>query len=93
VRDAAEYLVLRPGLHGDSWKRRDVDIANRFLRWFSVNIINGISIDVPAKGSTVLKARWCSGNKENHTAQSTFGGVDSRGNPVVVNTPVIKLMD
>jgi hypothetical protein len=39
-----------------------------------------------------LKARWCSGNATNHTAQSTFSGVDSRGAPVVVNTPVIKLM-
>ena len=63
-----------------------------FFDGFSVNIINGISIDIPAKGSTALKARWCSGNKTNHTAQSTFGGVDSHGNPVVVNTPVIKLM-
>jgi hypothetical protein len=64
-----------------------------FFDGFSVNIINGIAIDIPAKGSTALKARWCSGNKTNHTAQSTFGGVDSHGNPVVVNTPVIKLME
>lgn len=63
-----------------------------FFDGFSVNDIQGISIDVPAKGSTTLKARWCSGNKTNHTAQSTFSGVDSRGNPVVVNTPIIKLM-
>lgn len=59
---------------------------------FSVNNIQGISIDVPPRGSTTLRARWCSGNKTTHTAQSTFSGVDSRGNPVVVNTPVIKLM-
>jgi hypothetical protein len=63
-----------------------------FFDGFSVNIIQGISVDIPAKGSTVLKARWCSGNKTNHTAQSTFGGVDAHGNQVVVNTPVIKLM-
>ena len=63
-----------------------------FFDGFSVNNIQGISIDVPARGTTALKARWCSGNPTNHTAQSTFSGVDSRGNPVVVNTPVIKLM-
>jgi hypothetical protein len=63
-----------------------------FFDGFTVNNIEGISIDIPAKGSTTLKARWCSGNKTNHTAQSTFSGVDSRGNPVVVNTPIIKLM-
>jgi hypothetical protein len=59
---------------------------------FSVNNIQGIAIDIPARGTTALKARWCSGNATNHTAQSTFSGIDSRGNPVVVNTPVIKLM-
>jgi hypothetical protein len=63
-----------------------------FFDGFSVNIINGISIDIPARGTTALKARWCSANKESHTAQSTFSGVDSHGNQVVVNTPVIKLM-
>jgi len=63
-----------------------------FFDGFSVNNIQGISIDVPARGTTALKARWCSGNKTAHTAQSTFSGVDSRGNSVVVNTPVIKLM-
>ena len=63
-----------------------------FFDGFSVNIIQGIAIDVPARGQTVLKARWCSGSKSQHTAQSTFSGVDSSGAPVVVNTPVIKLM-
>ena len=59
---------------------------------FSVNNIQGIAINIPAGGTAALKARWCSGNATNHTAQSTFSGVDSRGAPVVVNTPVIKLM-
>jgi hypothetical protein len=59
---------------------------------FTVNNIQGIAIDIPAKGSETRRARWCSGNATNHTAQSTFSGIDSRGNPVVVNTPVIKLM-
>jgi hypothetical protein len=59
---------------------------------FSVNVIQGIAIDIPAKGTSALKARWCSGNATDHTAQSTFSGVDSRGAAVVVNTPVIKLM-
>ena len=57
-----------------------------------MNNIQGIAIDIPAKGSNAVAARWCSGNATNHTAQSTFSGVDSHGNPVVVNTPVIKLM-
>ena len=59
---------------------------------FSVNVIQGIAIDIPAKGSETRRARWCSGNATDHTAQSTFSGIDSRGAPVVVNTPVIKLM-
>jgi hypothetical protein len=62
-----------------------------FFDGFTINNIQGIAIDIPAKGTTSLKARWCSGNKTNHTAQSTFSGVDSHGNPVVVNTPIIKL--
>ncbi len=62
-----------------------------FFDGFVVNNY-GIAIDVPAKGSTAVAARWCSGNPTNHTAQSTFNGVDSHGSPVVVNTPVIKLM-
>ena len=63
-----------------------------FFDGFTINNIQGIAIDIPAKGTTSLGARWCSGNKTNHTAQSTFSGVDSHGNPVVVNTPIIKLM-
>jgi hypothetical protein len=62
-----------------------------FFDGFTVNNY-GIAIDVPAKGSTAVAARWCSGNAKSHTAQSTFSGVDAHGNPVVVNTPVIKLM-
>jgi hypothetical protein len=62
-----------------------------FFDGFSVNNIQGISIDIPPRGTTALKARWCSGNATSHTAQSTFSGIDSRGNAVVVNTPVIKL--
>jgi hypothetical protein len=63
-----------------------------FFDGFTVNNIQGISIDIPAGGSETRRARWCSGNATNHTAQSTFSGIDSRGNAVVVNTQVIKLM-
>jgi hypothetical protein len=63
-----------------------------FFDGFTVNNIQGISIDIPARGTAALKARWCSGNATGHTAQSTFSGIDSRGNAVVVNTPEIKLM-
>ena len=63
-----------------------------FFDGFSVNNIQGIAINIPAKGTAALKARWCSGNATGHTAQSTFSGVDSRGAAITVNTPVIKLM-
>jgi len=63
-----------------------------FFDGFSVNIINGINIQVPAKGKATIKARWCSGNAIQHTAQSTFSGVDEKGNAITVNTPAIRLM-
>ncbi len=63
-----------------------------FFDGFSVNNISGIAINVPARGKATIKARWCSGNAINHTAQSTFSGVDANGNAIVVNTPTIKLM-
>jgi hypothetical protein len=71
-----------------------VTITSRidFFDGFAVNNIQGIAINVPAKGSATVKARWCSGNRTNHTAQSTFSGVDSQGGLITVNTPVIKLL-
>ena len=63
-----------------------------FFDGFSVNNIQGIAINIPAKGTATIKARWCSGNPTSHTAQSTFSGVDSHGSPITVNTPVIKLL-
>jgi hypothetical protein len=63
-----------------------------FFDGFSVNNIQGIAINIPAKGTAALKARWCSGNATSHTAQSTFSGVDSHGAAITVNTPVVKLM-
>jgi len=56
-----------------------------------VNDLSGLSIVVPAKGTLTLHARWCSGNAINHTALSTFTGVDERGGVVNVTTPTIQL--
>ena len=63
-----------------------------FFDGFSVNNITGLSIAIPARGTSTLHARWCSGNPTTHTAQSTFSGVDDKGNAVTVTTPLIKLM-
>jgi hypothetical protein len=63
-----------------------------FFDGFSVNNVQGLNIGVPAKGTSTLKARWCSGNATTHTAQSTFSGVDEKGNAITVTTPIIKLM-
>jgi hypothetical protein len=56
-----------------------------------VNDLSGLSIVVPAKGTLTLHARWCSGNAIDHTARSTFTGVDERGGAVSVTTPTIQL--
>jgi hypothetical protein len=58
---------------------------------FVVNDLSGLSIVVPARGALTLHARWCSGNPINHTALSTFTGVDERGGVVSVTTPTIHL--
>jgi hypothetical protein len=56
-----------------------------------VNNINGITISVPANGSTSVSTRWCSGNRIAHTAQTTFAGTDGQGNPVNIEAPEARL--
>ena len=70
-----------------------VTFTNRvdFFDGFAVNNF-GINYNIPARASSTLKARWCSGNATAHTAQSTFNGVDSKGAAVSLTTPVIRLM-
>lgn len=63
-----------------------------FFDGFSVNNITGLNIQIPARGTATLKARWCSGNATTHTAQTTFTGVDGAGRPVTLTTPVIRLL-
>jgi hypothetical protein len=58
---------------------------------FVVNDLSGLSIVVPARGTLTLHARWCSGNPTDHTARSTFTGVDDRGGAVSVTTTTIQL--
>jgi hypothetical protein len=58
---------------------------------FVVNDLSGLSIVVPARGTLTLHARWCSGNPTDHTARSTFTGVDERGGAVSVTTATIQL--
>ncbi len=58
---------------------------------FVVNNFSGLTIVVPPLGTLTLHARWCSGNPTNHTALSTFSGVDDSGAAVNVTTPSIRL--
>jgi hypothetical protein len=58
---------------------------------FVVNDLKGINLQVPANGEVKLNPRWCSSTDSNHTAQHTFSGTDSNGNPVNLQTPVISL--
>jgi hypothetical protein len=53
---------------------------------------NTVNIAVPARGKITLNPRWCSATAEKHTAQSTFMGVDARGNPITVKGPMVNLM-
>jgi hypothetical protein len=58
---------------------------------FVVNNFTGLDIQVQARGTLTLRARWCSANPINHVAQSTFSGVDGRGQTVNVTTAQIHL--
>jgi hypothetical protein len=53
---------------------------------------NSVNIVVPAGGKVTLNPRWCSATAEQHTAQSTFMGVDTTGNPVTVQGPLVTLL-
>jgi hypothetical protein len=59
---------------------------------FPVNNIGGLNVAIAAHGTATLHARWCSGNPVAHTAQTTFSGVDEKGNAVHVTTPTASLM-
>ena len=56
------------------------------------NNIQGLSIDVPARGTQVLHTRWCSGAKIAHDAQTQLTGTDKNGATVTVIGPVAHLM-
>ena len=59
---------------------------------FVVNNLTDLHITVPANGKTTLNPRWCSAESKSHTAQSTFGGVDAKGNSFTVSGPKVTLM-
>lgn len=68
---------------------------NSEIDMFDGSVVNNktsLSISVPANGKTTLSQRWCSSESKSHTAQSTFSGVDSKGNALTVNGPQINLM-
>jgi hypothetical protein len=66
----------------------EIDMFDGFI----VNNLTDIHISVPAKGKTTLTPRWCSSESREHTAQSTFGGVDANGNTFTVSGPKVTLM-
>jgi hypothetical protein len=56
------------------------------------NNVTNLNMQVPAKGTLVVRSRWCSGAGTMHTAQTSFGGTDQNGNRVTVNGPTVRLM-
>lgn len=59
---------------------------------FVVNNLTGVKIQVPANGEVKLNPRWCSSTSGKHTAQHTFSYIDSAGNAINVQSPLINLM-
>jgi hypothetical protein len=59
---------------------------------FVVNNLTGIKVTVPANGEIKLNPRWCSSTSSKHTAQHTFSGTDSNGNPINLQSPLVNLM-
>ncbi|HET9468522.1 MAG TPA: hypothetical protein VFO48_08930 [Vicinamibacterales bacterium] len=59
---------------------------------FVVNNLTGVTIQVPANGEVKLNPRWCSSTSGKHTAQHTFSYIDSAGNAINVQSPLVNLM-
>jgi hypothetical protein len=57
-----------------------------------VNNVTGIHQVVPANGTNVTKSRWCSAQAVHHTAQTSWSGMDAKGNVIKVDGPVVNLM-
>lgn len=49
------------------------------------------SLQIPAKGSTTLRTRWCSASAAAHTAQTNFSGTDSNGRRWSLTGPTVRL--
>jgi hypothetical protein len=58
----------------------------------TANTVQGLNIVIPPRGTQTLRTRWCSGAPTEHSAQSSFSGADSAGNPVTATGPVAQLM-
>lgn len=56
-----------------------------------VNSLSNLNIQVPANSQVRIKSRWCSSQAVAHTAQTTFSGIDTKGNPLTVEGPVANL--
>ena len=50
------------------------------------------SLQIPARGSTTLRTRWCSASPAAHTAQTTFSGTDASGRRWTVTGPTVRLL-
>ena len=48
-------------------------------------------INVPARGTTTIKSRWCSASSVSHTARSTFTGTDANGHPITASGGEVQL--
>jgi hypothetical protein len=66
----------------------EIDMFDGFI----VNNLTDIHINVPANGKTTLTPRWCSSESRSHEAQSTFSGVDGKGDTFTVSGPKVTLM-
>ena len=55
------------------------------------NNITNLNITIAAHASLTQHTRWCSGAGIAHTAQTTYTGVDAKGNVVTVIGPVAHL--
>ena len=48
-------------------------------------------INVPARGTTTIRSRWCSASSVSHTARSTFTGTDANNNPITASGGEVQL--
>jgi hypothetical protein len=50
------------------------------------------SLQIPARGSTTIRTRWCSVSAAAHTAQTSFSGTDASGRRWSLTGPTVRLL-